>query len=971
MEQFSDTSSDQLNFAALPTTRGMELDWRLPLAPGASRDTYRGLLVTIVWGAVLTIVIRLFGGYLDSPYVLALLTFASVGYGLDAHVRRRVPGANAAVLAAAGPLVWLLAWSLSAQAIFVVFFAALVGMLVLCHAITDHAARWMHANPAIDPTTRRWLLQQWGREASAAHLDPARIAEIRKLEPSERAALLAYRRGYIYVVAAALVSAAVYPMVKTPLFAGMAVFLVFGLLLAAIGGFGPGGTTSPALPGWRQSLTLCWSAVVNWMRYNARDVRAPGVFQSPAGPVGVRIKLTLAVVLALTLSMLPAASYFPVAMLASKPGTWLGVEYEPWPWERGGWLLPGDPVSASPTELTDEQRAYAQRLSPTARRAFTHSLSVPAARVSDGERARLYANITSSPERWFLFAIRGATAGGAVFVWTLLGSLVLSLLAPAMLAGLVLFAVAGRRLMHLYATLEMPGAAYHSEELAANPWQAMVMRLRTSAFVATDPTGRAVSERDHLFVGQSLKEGYPVLLSTAVLNEHAHITGDTGSGKTSLGLTPMMVQLIERRDPSVLVIDLKGDAAMFQAARHAAQESGLRFRWFTNVADRSTFLFNPFTQRHIVNLPRTMRAELLLQSLGLDYGEGYGTHYFSSVHREVLTKVLEARPEVDTFAKLARQFERKQLALLADEIQAKQRDDATHLYAVVNSLASIPALNYEPGSGQVHDSRIDLSDLRREPEVVYFNLPAMLDSSAVRQIAKLALYCLLTAAARTPGRQVYVFIDEFQQVVSENLEIVLRQARSMGVSCILANQTLSDLRTASANLIPTVQANTRFKQAFSATDLQQQRAMVDASGETVRYFATEMYGGRDLRLSSISYRETFIPRLRRNDIIGASDNPHLSYMHVTRGDGFSQFGGFPFLIRSWFHIDSETYKRRMRERWPSAEDGAFIPQGEEARRPADPKLLPAETKAGPGDAKSPRRRMPRCPDDLGDRLDAL
>ncbi|MBU0717858.1 MAG: DUF87 domain-containing protein, partial [Planctomycetes bacterium] len=74
-----------------------------------------------------------------------------------------------------------------------------------------------------------------------------------------------------------------------------------------------------------------------------------------------------------------------------------------------------------------------------------------------------------------------------------------------------------------------------------------------------------LSERNHLLAGFNPENDYPILLSRGILREHAHIIGDTGSGKTALGITPLVAQLIGRPHTSVVIIDLKGDMALFEA----------------------------------------------------------------------------------------------------------------------------------------------------------------------------------------------------------------------------------------------------------------------------------------------------------------------------------------------------------------------------------------------------------------------
>ena len=70
----------------------------------------------------------------------------------------------------------------------------------------------------------------------------------------------------------------------------------------------------------------------------------------------------------------------------------------------------------------------------------------------------------------------------------------------------------------------------------------------------TEPTGEDVGEaiknkaRELGFVevGFTDYDQSPVLIPRAVFGEHAHFLGDSGSGKTSLGLCPLVEQLVAR-----------------------------------------------------------------------------------------------------------------------------------------------------------------------------------------------------------------------------------------------------------------------------------------------------------------------------------------------------------------------------------------------------------------------------------------
>ena len=84
-------------------------------------------------------------------------------------------------------------------------------------------------------------------------------------------------------------------------------------------------------------------------------------------------------------------------------------------------------------------------------------------------------------------------------------------------------------------------------------------------------------ERDSTFWGHTLHCEYPVLVPVPLLFEHVHILGGTGTGKTALGIAPLMIQLIRRNDGPVMVLDLKGDNALFHTARIEAESADRTF----------------------------------------------------------------------------------------------------------------------------------------------------------------------------------------------------------------------------------------------------------------------------------------------------------------------------------------------------------------------------------------------------------
>ena len=62
--------------------------------------------------------------------------------------------------------------------------------------------------------------------------------------------------------------------------------------------------------------------------------------------------------------------------------------------------------------------------------------------------------------------------------------------------------------------------------------------------------------------------------------------------------------------------------------------------------------------------------------------------------------------------------------------------------------------------------------------------------------------------------------------------------------------------------------------------------------------------------------ESLKKRLTANDIIAISDHPLDSIIQISRGSGYSQFGGLPIPIRSTYALHWDQYQARENMDWP-------------------------------------------------------
>ncbi len=410
-------------------------------------------------------------------------------------------------------------------------------------------------------------------------------------------------------------------------------------------------------------------------------------------------------------------------------------------------------------------------------------------------------------------------------------------------------------------------------------------------------------EREHLFLGTHAEYGYPVLLHKRVMREHMHILGNSGSGKTSRVITPLVTSLMRGDDSAIVIIDLKGDMALFEAVRIEAQRSGRTFKHFTNMLGRSSYVFNPLQQ---INSPVTSISqfvETLMEALRLNHGDGYGSRFFSSQSREWLLKTVQRFPNIASFKEL---YSKASPEFFRNEAEM---DRCREAISVVQQVAEVIALNWKPtagGSDQPQRDSIFMPDVVQRRQIVYFYLPAIGETSTVKEIASLALYALLAAVkANTElgsNQQTFLFIDEVQQMASEGFKLVFTQARSFGLSLIVSNQSEADLMTRQANrLLDTIRTNTQTKLYLSVDDPNTIKLLEKRSG--------------------VSGDGT---RLNVNDINFYSSHPDYCICWITRDSGYTTYGGDWFGLKTGFHVSREEFEKRDNASWPASTEATIV-----------------------------------------------
>lgn len=883
-------TNDTLDAASLPPTDGTELDYRTRPDVGAELPfTFDALKFAVGVAVVAAVAVR----FLVPEY----LGYAAVA--LLGLVWWFVPDATRPDPDAPGRIsefrLWLAAVLVGCVALHAVVPPLLAGYLVAfpCAVAALFGLALVYARQVV-----AWMAANpkvygdAGREWRGYFPHPGRWAVCEQL-PAARATVLAP----VFLLAAYLFGVLVLfetgfegrnPLAPALAVAGFVLFLTLLILVRRL--FARDEGFSLGLIG-----RVLWELVVAFASYNRHRTPAAGVFRFPLRP----------------LADVDARKRFLLAAFLSA-GLATAVVLPPvWP----------PAVTARPAQgqLLPHEREYLSQLAPGEARREAAAL-IRSRTVTEEDVERL------EEERWESIPRRVVTA------------LVAVPLGVVCLTAVVAWAAVGELLAGYYLALEAPGGRARTTD---SEWDVYVSRLLNSSHPL---------EREHVLMGFSLFGDYPVLLHKAIHDQHYHLTGDTGSMKTSLVVGPQAAQLMGRGDCSVVVLDLKGDMALFETCRIEAQRAGLPFAWFTAERGRSSWVFNPFEQSYHAHVTPEQEAETLLQGMSLDYGVDYGRSFFTS-HNEITLKVLMRRLNLKSAAALN--------AVLEDPhggnvLTPREVKDAAHLRAIANRLMTIAPLNaaLPAGAGR----RIEVESVLAAPQVVYLSLKSAQEPLTAATVARMFLWSLFSAAAHAPPRdnRVYVYVDEFQQVIADGIKLVFEQARGLGVTLIPVHQAAGQLVRKGADMIDTVDSCTAVKHVLRASDPRTVKRIEEMSGvQTYHTFTwtqdtADGDGTIDPSLAAeglLQVSESHGPALDKNTILAASSDPLASFVRFTFGSGYTQFGGKTTIIRSLYPADLATYSRRAKAPWP------ILPDEPEAGPPPVPasalkSLPPAPPPAG-------------------------
>ena len=268
--------------------------------------------------------------------------------------------------------------------------------------------------------------------------------------------------------------------------------------------------------------------------------------------------------------------------------------------------------------------------------------------------------------------------------------------------------------------------------------------------------------------------------------------GNPRSGKSAM-MTSLILQVLplvacmRGGGLSIVVLDMKGDRAMFWATYTKAREYGIPVRLLNTMSGYATHLFPVLAQAQW-KTSQVQAAELAIEIFGLDYGSDYGRAFFTS-QNETLARA--------SFASCFRNF--REFRRAAEPNSASERRASLHLLNELEKASEIAPINTNPDADDdLRDKMIDIASLFQRPQLIYCFLPDTELSTGNFMIARAFMALIRKEAVRhPPGSRLGVWVvgDEADRFLSNHTEKFLTKAPGFNVGTCLAHQHIGQLRT--------------------------------------------------------------------------------------------------------------------------------------------------------------------------------
>jgi len=324
-----------------------------------------------------------------------------------------------------------------------------------------------------------------------------------------------------------------------------------------------------------------------------------------------------------------------------------------------------------------------------------------------------------------------------------------------------------------------------------------------------------------ILLGYDLETKKPMELPVDCFRTHIHMPGATGKGKSTAIVTMMQQLLLDWRNPAChVVVDFLGglafDLALWMSSKYCTQQVRDRLVYVRPSDSHVALTLNPLLYTDVdqgyfkVNratelILRAWSAQSLAEQPRL---ARWLYNAFWACAQLGLTVA-----DTEHLLLPGSDFHRPLLNALPERLRAEWNEVLTAHGGEATRILDSTQNRMKP----FHDSgilrrmfgscinRLDASRFMKEGKILILDLSprGRLSPPEANAIAGLVINEFL-AAARSQPREcrypTYLWLDEFQRLVSPDLEYAIPEMRQLGIRLILAHQSFSQLKTKDTDL---------------------------------------------------------------------------------------------------------------------------------------------------------------------------
>ena len=304
--------------------------------------------------------------------------------------------------------------------------------------------------------------------------------------------------------------------------------------------------------------------------------------------------------------------------------------------------------------------------------------------------------------------------------------------------------------------------------------------------------------RPELFLGVD-DNGNDVSIPESLANQHLHVMGPTGCGKTATLMLPLAIQAIEKGYGACLV-DFKGDYSLIQSIQEKCKQVGKKFYFFSIDPRERTDPYNPLSSGDYLN-----KVDRIICALKLD--QAGPARYYADQQRVAFIEILKRLITQGEYVSFPQVLEFLRDPEFINRIGIKA-EDVAGLVASLSKIADYPMIN---------EDGIDLKKVMDEGSVVYFNLRSQINTDLAEAIGRMLTIDLKYHSAYRSEHdpKFFIFIDEFQTIASSYFVDIISKIRSANYCLVLANQSRGNLLNVSQAFHDAVMINSYTKIVFN------------------------------------------------------------------------------------------------------------------------------------------------------------